>query len=956
MAAANPLEDLLSTPIDESAVSALVGSLETRLASPTNKDPSQSLSELSVNSNHINTTHSQAACTETANIKSGQFTNSPTVNNLSSNAKACVGGNQVLSNNSFINSHSSINANALLHTNVNSRTDGKVPNATHAIRIVTHATNSNNQITTSPFNSNYLATVCSSSSSSQQPSYVQNASVLQHNFVNSNPSQSLTTTTDSLGQKMMIKHEVGGLVKREVASPAPQQSYIIKQEAPNSQFKIEAQNVQFVQNSGVGKPVHSGVASASQTLTQKTNVHIVHNTGMKGAGANPGVITVRTQPQMTVVRPQVVTSQIVTLASSTMGTPVTQGKVQARIAAAPVRIGSSQQPQINIAPRPGTATSTITLPSGLVPQGTMLMKNEQGQLVIVQHSAIQHQATTSATVMPSSTTGQKIQYVRPPMSQSQPQRLPGQLVTIQQQPHSQPQTVVRQAVHSPVVVARPQVSAASTAQVPLQAVVRTVAPGVTATIGQPQQIGTPGTTHIAPTGATTTTASYQQQIQMLENVKKCKNFLSTLIKLASSQPEAIVRNVRDLIQGLIDGKVEPEVFTEKLQKELKSSPQPYLVPFIKKSLPLLRQSLISNKMTIEGVRAPPISVLQQTQIGSIQPISPAPQVGQVMAQQNRLQVHLPLKTVQGQNAVIGLPKAVMAKGQPGGNIPSMVNALHSQIIQTKPHESPGGSSHKEKKKYDSLKDDDDINDVATMGGVNLTEETKNILATNADFIGTQIRSCKDECFLFHGSLYSKISAIAKKKGIDEVSTDVLNIVSHATQERLRYFVERLSTIAEHRSEIYKINDKFEPSSDVRAQLKFLEELDHLEKKRHEEQEKEMLRRAAKSRSKHEDPEQLKLKQKAKELQQAELEEVRQRDANLAALAAIGPRKKRKLDTGDTSQGGAVGTSTHNGLGSAPNRSVLRPRIKRVNLRDVIFLMEQERTLDKSLLLYKSFLK
>ena len=32
-----------------------------------------------------------------------------------------------------------------------------------------------------------------------------------------------------------------------------------------------------------------------------------------------------------------------------------------------------------------------------------------------------------------------------------------------------------------------------------------------------------------------------------------------------------------------DGKVEPELFTEELQKELKSSPQPYLVPFLKVS-------------------------------------------------------------------------------------------------------------------------------------------------------------------------------------------------------------------------------------------------------------------------------------------------------------------------------------------------------------------------------------
>ena len=46
-----------------------------------------------------------------------------------------------------------------------------------------------------------------------------------------------------------------------------------------------------------------------------------------------------------------------------------------------------------------------------------------------------------------------------------------------------------------------------------------------------------------------------------------------------------------------------------------------------------------------------------------------------------------------------------------------------------------------------------------MGGVNLSEESKNILASNADFIGTQIRSCKDEAFLFHGALLSKITAI-----------------------------------------------------------------------------------------------------------------------------------------------------------------------------------------------------
>ena len=60
------------------------------------------------------------------------------------------------------------------------------------------------------------------------------------------------------------------------------------------------------------------------------------------------------------------------------------------------------------------------------------------------------------------------------------------------------------------------------------------------------------------------------------------------------------------------------------------------------------------------------------------------------------------------------------------------------------------------------RDDDDINDVATMGGVNLSEETKNILATNAEFIGAQIRSCKDEAFLHQGALMKRIHSIGKK--------------------------------------------------------------------------------------------------------------------------------------------------------------------------------------------------
>lgn len=57
------------------------------------------------------------------------------------------------------------------------------------------------------------------------------------------------------------------------------------------------------------------------------------------------------------------------------------------------------------------------------------------------------------------------------------------------------------------------------------------------------------------------------------------------------------------------------------------------------------------------------------------------------------------------------------------------------------------------------RDDDDINDVATMGGVNLTEESRNILATNSELVSGQLRSCKDEKFLDTPLLTQRINGI-----------------------------------------------------------------------------------------------------------------------------------------------------------------------------------------------------
>lgn len=104
----------------------------------------------------------------------------------------------------------------------------------------------------------------------------------------------------------------------------------------------------------------------------------------------------------------------------------------------------------------------------------------------------------------------------------------------------------------------------------------------------------------------------------------------------------------------------------------------------------------------------------------------------------------------------------------------------------------------------SMYGDDDINDVAAMGGVNLAEESQRILGST-ELIGTQIRSCKDEVFLHLPALQQRIRNIVAKHGLEEPSNEVSVLISHATQERLKNIVEKLAVIAEHRIDIIKVS-------------------------------------------------------------------------------------------------------------------------------------------------------
>ncbi|XP_044269898.1 transcription initiation factor TFIID subunit 4 isoform X2 [Tribolium madens] len=533
------------------------------------------------------------------------------------------------------------------------------------------------------------------------------------------------------------------------------------------------------------------------------------------------------------------------------------------------------------------------------------------------------------------------------------------------------------------------------------------------------------TTSPAVAGGTTTVSSQGQTVQTVTTVQrpandntkeKCRKFLANLLELSSKEPKSVERSVRTLIQELIDMKVEPEDFCDKLERLLNASPQPCLIGFLKKSLPLLRHSLVTKELTIDGIRPPPANVVFsiasgtptiQTQVrpgiasNQVRIVAPGTAVvrpGHVL--QQRLVTPLRGATQQTPRMMTTIRQpnsagnVIVSSSQPpalhpvypsnqvraGSNIrqPLQVNDNHIIVKRTLSdillqNKSPmtsmklqgskpavpsivsrPTSKEKEKKSFSAAyTGDDDINDVAAMGGVNLAEETQKILGST-EFVGTQIRSCKEEIMCSMGPLQQKIRQIVMKHGLEEPSADVAACISHAAQERLKNLIEKLAIITEHRLEMVKKDLRYEVTNDVKGQLKFLEDVDRAERKRHEELEREMLLRAAKSRSKTEDPEQAKLKAKAREMQRVEMEELRQREANATALQAIGPRKKPRLD-GDAqsslSQANAGGFNS--GLrGQMP----LRQRMKKVTLRDLQFLFETEKDLCKSKLLYKSYLK
>ncbi|XP_016768592.1 transcription initiation factor TFIID subunit 4 isoform X3 [Apis mellifera] len=902
MASAKFLEEALSTDVDESAVNAIVGSLETQL----------------VTSTPVIKVSNGGGATTVNSLMNQEVTKSITTSTL-------LPVNVVTSN----------TVAPQVTTQQQQHTQSAVPPAAYI-----------NQVTTNQVTSNQTTNI-----------------------------PSLTKTHEPV---KIIYPTVGQVIATTGVANA------------NNKLSFPAQTVGQLANGTLGitsqavlqttSNVVSNVGSVSETGSQ-TVASVNKQTGtalvIKTSVAPSGMVSVPMSVPVSVagnavstalqgkagVTSTIVPSNVQILNVNTMrpGTPVT-GQQAGKQVAPRVVIG-----QHMLGTRPGAPGITLQTLHGLQPgtQGHILLKTESGQYQLLRVGPPPTAGTPGTAVTPNSIAGNAV--VAAPS--------PGTTYRLASVPATVAATITT-ATTTPVTVT----AAVSTAPTPPVTTVQTV------------QTPTPR--------------------QTTDNTKeKCRKFLANLLELSSREPKAVERNVRTLIQELIDTKVEPEEFCDRLERLLNASPQPCLIGFLKKSLPLLRQSLVTKELVIEGIKPPPANVVfpvtsatpvvtQQNQLRPTVSVTPTtvPVAAVTASTQVRVMTPIPAATTtvprpaQPVQQRLIRPVTTVVRSPTGYTVKSTVAVtgirptvptvqkppITTTVVKTVTTTTQGKTvnttttvnkaivpsfvpkpvtKEKEKKTFSSAgyTGDDDINDVAAMGGVNLAEESQRILGST-EFVGTQIRSCKDEVFLHMTPLQQRIKQIVSNYGLEEPNQEVAALISHAAQERLKNLVEKLAVIAEHRIDLIKVDPRYEVTQDVRAQLKFLEDLDKVERRRHEEQERELLLRAAKSRAKTEDPEQAKLKAKAKEMQRAEMEELRQREANLTALQAIGPRKKPKLDAGASASSPGSNTGLNTSATGINRQMPMRPRLKRVNFRDLLFFLEQEKETCRSTMLYKSYLK
>jgi hypothetical protein len=164
---------------------------------------------------------------------------------------------------------------------------------------------------------------------------------------------------------------------------------------------------------------------------------------------------------------------------------------------------------------------------------------------------------------------------------------------------------------------------------------------------------------------------------------------------------------------------------------------------------------------------------------------------------------------------------------------------------------------------------------------------------------------------------------------------VLTMLSAFLETKIKSVLDRAYEAAEHRLEQLRVNPAFSQKDDPKMQLRVLEKQEKMEQQKRADVEKEAILKLSKGKAKDTD-----MLEKAKKIKKADEEAALNREANEAAIAALGS-KKRKWQTPKDS-----------GNPSSSQASSSRSRVKQVTMRDLMFVFERDQFAQNTLLYRK----
>ncbi|KAH7698702.1 NHR1 to TAF family protein [Aphelenchoides avenae] len=156
-----------------------------------------------------------------------------------------------------------------------------------------------------------------------------------------------------------------------------------------------------------------------------------------------------------------------------------------------------------------------------------------------------------------------------------------------------------------------------------------------------------------------------------------------------------------------------------------------------------------------------------------------------------------------------------------------------------------------------------------------------------------------------------------------VDGDVFELISNAVEIRLRNLLAHLAAVAEHRLEPLRLNQFYEQVDDPRNQLRYMERIERVAADRRE---REALIKLSKNKGRDNDA-----MDRPSQLQKQDQEARLKRESNDAAIAALGGSRLKRIWAESSNP-------FDHQVASSTSVQIHRPRIKRVTMRDLQFVL------------------